>query len=136
MFTADRTRVLSMDECLRLLREHQHGVGRVAFDDGLPVIFPVNYVLDAGRIVFRSAGGSKIDAAADGRMMAFEIDSVVVADGHVAHAWSVLVRGRSSVVTDDDEATFLRLSRLEPSAGGLKPTYVTIDVDQVTGRRF
>lgn len=136
MFTADRITALSPQECYELLRDNQHHVGRIAFDDGLPVILPVDYVLDVNHVVIRSAEGSKLDAALDGEMVAFQIDSVSSDKPPPAHAWSVLVRGRANVVTEPDEQRFLRLSQLDPSAGGLKPFFITIELDTVTGRRF
>lgn len=135
MLKADRMKVLTEAECRKLLSDHQHGVGRVGFDDGLPTILPVNYVLDADRVVFRTAAGSKLDAAVENKLVAFQIDSIS-ASSHAEHGWSVLVRGRASIVTDANETAFLNLSRLEPDAGGLKGYFITIDIGQVTGRRF
>lgn len=146
MFTRDALEVLSETDCRRLLQAHQMGIGRIAFDDGLPIILPINYIIDADRIVFRSDDGAKLQAAREGLHMAFEIDNASVGAASAGPSasplplvrgwWSVLVRGRSSVVADADEAAYLRLARLQPEAGGLRTTFLAIAIDQVTGRHI
>lgn len=146
MFTADRLQDLSPTECWALLRGNQHHVGRVAFDEGSAdpdgrwrprlTILPVNYVLDVDQVVFRTAAGSKLDQAAAGATMAFAIDSVATTGPHPRHAWSVLARGTARVVTARDEAIYLSLSRLEPDAGGLRPHFVAVRVEEISGRRL
>ena len=77
---------LDADECMSLLRPAHFG--RVGFvSDGVPVILPVNYVLDGNTIVFRTDPGLKL-AEIPMRHVAFEIDNATDAD-----AWSVLVQG-------------------------------------------
>ena len=56
----------------------------------LPDIFPINYVLDRGTVVFRTAEGTKLAAALFGRGVAFEIDGY---DPEAGDAWSVVVKG-------------------------------------------
>src|SRR5690348_7800071 len=92
-------RILSTAECLRRLG--RGGVGRVAVTvKALPAIFPVNYAALDGDIVFRSASGSKLDAATDHTVVAFEVDQ----NDRMSHTgWSVLVVGCAHVVTDPDE---------------------------------
>src|SRR5688572_21723558 len=73
-------------ECWRLLGEHRLGrLGLVV--DGEPVILPVNFVVHQRSIVFRTAGGTKLDAATDWPAVAFEIDGTEGERG----GWSVLV---------------------------------------------
>jgi nitroimidazol reductase NimA-like FMN-containing flavoprotein (pyridoxamine 5'-phosphate oxidase superfamily) len=43
-------------------------------DDQGPVVFPVNFVLDRHMVLFRTDEGTKLDAAARGSRVAFEID--------------------------------------------------------------
>jgi uncharacterized protein len=64
---------LTKSECFQLLaREH---LGRVAVvDDRGPVVFPVNFILDRHMVVFRTAEGTKLDAASRGSWVAFEVD--------------------------------------------------------------
>lgn len=132
---------LTADECFMLLHEHQRGVGRIALASGRPVILPVNYLLDGEDVVFRTAAGSKLTAAVHGQRVAFEIDSVpsptaTMDDTGAVHGWSVLVRGMATRVSDPDEITRLGLMRLQPSAGGVKPHFVRIVTEQISGRRF
>lgn len=94
-----------MDEGLELLSEDQArgmlatgGVGRVGVTIGaLPAIFPVNYRMIDGSIVFRTAPGSKMSAAAAGAVVAFEVDDYQLAN---RSGWSVLAVGRAEVVHD------------------------------------
>jgi nitroimidazol reductase NimA-like FMN-containing flavoprotein (pyridoxamine 5'-phosphate oxidase superfamily) len=67
--------MLDRDECLRLLGDVQ--VGRVAVTtEALPVVLPVNFLLDGDRVVFSSAPGTKLYVAATGARMAFEAEDV------------------------------------------------------------
>ena len=76
-----RWQELSKSECFALLA--QEGLGRVAVvDDQGPVIFPVNFALDRHMVVFRTDEGTKLDAAARGSRVVFEIDGT----GTVAHS--------------------------------------------------
>ncbi len=50
-------------------------MGRVAIVvDGEARVFPVNYVLHGGDIVFRTDEGTKLDAARKGAKVTFEVD--------------------------------------------------------------
>ena len=127
-----RWRELTRSECFELLsREH---LGRVAVvDDQGPVIFPVNFVLDRHMVVFRTDEGTKLDAAARGARVAFEVDGT----DEAAHTgWSVLVRGEAIEVTDRAELARLRRLPLGPWAPGAKTHYVRILPAVLTGRRI
>lgn len=64
---------LSTSQSWELLREAV--VGRLAvLLDAQPDIFPINYLVDHGSIVFRTAEGTKLLAAVN-RKVAFEVDS-------------------------------------------------------------
>ena len=92
----DGLQVLDEVDAMRLLA--QSHLGRVGLTIGaLPAIFPVNYCLIDGDIVFRSSPGSKVSAASRGTVVAFEVDDYHDAD---RSGWSVLVVGRSEVVHD------------------------------------
>ena len=80
---------LSQSECWDLLRREV--VGRLAVAvANIPDIFPINYIVDHGSIVFRSAPGTKLAAAVLGRGVALEIDGYDTID---TTAWSVVVKG-------------------------------------------
>ena len=57
-----------------------------------PDIFPINYVVDRGGIVFRTAEGTKLAASVLGRGVAFEVDGL---DDEAGEAWSVIVKGHA-----------------------------------------
>jgi nitroimidazol reductase NimA-like FMN-containing flavoprotein (pyridoxamine 5'-phosphate oxidase superfamily) len=123
---------LSKSECFGLLTRER--VGRVAFVDDLgPIVMPVNFVLDRHMVVFRTDGGTKLDAAVRGSRVAFEIDGT---DQTARTGWSVVVRGEAVEVTDPAELARLRQLRLHPWAPGVKTHYVRILPAVLTGRRI
>ena len=130
--TNGRWHQLTGDECLALLgRSH---LGRIAFiEGGRPLVLPVNYVLDDEAVVFRTDSGSKLDAAALGLPVAFEVDGI---DPATRTGWSVVIRGQAEYVTS--RAGLERLRRLPPVpwAPGAKAHYVRIRATEVTGRRI
>lgn len=138
-----RSKLVEMDrdECYSLLRSHQYGVGRVAFTlpdsaHGPPEILPVNFLLDVDDLIVQTGTGLLHDAAVHTRPMSFELDSIdSPAYGQRQRGWSVVAKGRCEVVSESAQRTFLRLSHLAPAAGGFKPNFVRITVEQMTGRR-
>jgi nitroimidazol reductase NimA-like FMN-containing flavoprotein (pyridoxamine 5'-phosphate oxidase superfamily) len=129
--TSASTKVLSDSECWALLREAP--VGRLAVTvDGKPDIFPVNPVVDHGTIVFRTAAGTKLAAAAD-RDVAFEIDGYDLKEGA---AWSVVVKGTAYQITGKQEAARAQTLPLFPWQEGPKTRLVRIEATSVTGRRI
>lgn len=126
-----RPTVLSTSQAWSLLREAV--VGRLAVViDGRPAIFPVNYVVDHGSIVFRTAKGTKLTASV-GRPVAFEVDSYDPAGGA---AWSVVVEGTAQEVNrlhDVVDALALPLFAWHTAP---HPCIVRIEPESVTGRRF
>lgn len=124
--------VLGRDECLRLLGVA--GVGRIAvIDGGHPMIFPVNYAVDGEDVVFRTAEGTKFDAAVRGQVVAFEIDE---ADPIYHTGWSVVVTGRAEEVTDQERRARIDAGRLRPWADGPKDHVVAVRSERITGRRI
>jgi uncharacterized protein len=100
-------------------------------DDQEPVIFPINFVLDRHMVVFRTDEGTKLDAAARGGRVTFEIDGT---DATSRTGWSVVVRGEAAEVTDPVELARLRKLPLFPWAPGAKNRYVRILPAKLTGR--
>jgi uncharacterized protein len=129
-----------VDEGLELLTEDQARglmatgeVGRVGLTIGaLPAIFPVNYRMIDGSIVFRTAPGSKMSAAA-GAVVAFEVDDYQLAD---RSGWSVLAVGQAEVVNDLAMTIKVLDARLEPFAEGRRTTIVRIEPTFISGRRI
>ena len=127
-----RWQELTKSECFALLSGER--LGRVAvIDDQGPAIFPVNFVLDRHMVVFRTDEGTKLDAAARGSRVAFEIDGT---DAAARTGWSVLVRGEAIEVSDPAELARLRRLPLAPWAPGAKAHYVRILPARLTGRRI
>jgi uncharacterized protein len=130
-----------VDEGLELLTEEQARqllaaaeVGRVGITIGaLPAIFPVNYRLIDGAIVFRTAPGSKMSAATEGAVVAFEVDDYQLAD---RSGWSVLAVGPAEVIDDPDLTSKAADARLEPFVDGPRTTIVRIVPTFLSGRRL
>jgi uncharacterized protein len=124
--------LLTDEQALQLLAGGE--VGRVGITIGsLPAIFPVNYRLIDGAIVFRTAPGSKMSAATEGAVVAFEVDDYQLAD---RSGWSVLVVGRAEVVDDDELAVKLTSVHLEPLVDGPRTAIVRITPTFLSGRRL
>lgn len=119
---------LSESECRRLLGLHT--LGRVGITSGgLPLILPVHYAYDDGAIVFRTGPGTKLRAAANGDVLAFEVDTY---DARSGRGWSVMVLGRASVFTTEDEHG--GLPTLDQDSGGERNHYVRLFCEVVSGR--
>ena len=97
MFIDVRTLVpLTTEECLARLRAGR--VGRVAFTVGaLPSLVPVTYAVRGQHLLLATAADSRLAKAADGNVLAFEIDEIDLV-GHTG--WSIVVTGVAEVVAD------------------------------------
>ena len=122
-----------LDEAESLARLRSAAVGRLGvIVDGRPDIFPVNFVVDRGAVVFRTAEGTKL-AACVGHHVAFEADSM---DDATDDAWSVVLKGTArEIVQLHDVLDALDLP-ISPWHAGSKPRIVRIDRDSITGRQF
>jgi nitroimidazol reductase NimA-like FMN-containing flavoprotein (pyridoxamine 5'-phosphate oxidase superfamily) len=130
MISEPRIRVLLENECWGLLRQEE--VGRLAVVvDGRPEIFPVNYVVDHGTVVFRTAEGSKLAALVAESRVAFEIDGETDGD-----AFSVVVKGFAVEIGDRYELFDAVELPLFPWHIAPKQHFVRILPELVTGRRF
>jgi uncharacterized protein len=125
-------RSLSRQECLELLRFQS--VGRIGLSvDALPVVVPVNYVVDHERVVLCSEPGAKLDAARRGLVACLEVDQF----DPIGHAgWSVLVTGHLTELTDAAEVETARRLPLDPWAPMSEPHYLELTAELVTGRRL
>ena len=130
---ATRFEPLDRARCLQLLSEHN--LGRLAVvSSGQPLIFPVNYTLDGGTVVFRTDAGNKLRRAI-GRPVAFEIDSGE-SEGHYVGGWSVLVIGRPELIDTPGEARLMARLEVGPWNPGPREFWVRIRPGAVTGRRI
>ena len=133
MENSQELEVLTPKECIRLISEYPARVGRLAIAGPRPVILPVNYVVDKGEIVFRTAPGTKLSAAAKDNFVAFEVDDV---KPELRSGWSVLVRGQSHEIRDPTERERLSKLPLKSWAAGDKDHFVRISNAIVSGRRL
>lgn len=124
--------LLTEEQCLHLLASGH--VGRIGITlAALPAIFPVNYRLIDGTIVFRTAPGSKMSAAAGGAVVAFEVDDYELSD---RTGWSVLAVGQAHVAEDDRITDKALHAGLEPLADGTRTAVVQIEPTFISGRRL
>lgn len=111
-------------------------LGRIGFTSkALPVIRPVNHVIDDGSIVIRTHEGTAIMSAArpaEGAVVAYQADALDL-DGHLG--WSVVVTGVARLVTDPEEAARYR-GLVRPWADGQDDYVIRISPELVTGFRL
>lgn len=110
-------------------------IGRLAFiDAGAPTVLPVNITLWGNTVVFRTAPGSKLDAAVMSRVVALEIDDF---DETTHEGWSVVVKGTLTPVDEGREIASLdRLGNAPWSRPELRHNWVQVRADEITGRRI
>ena len=124
--------VLPEAECLELLAGAR--VGRVVVSiDAMPAALPVNYTMIGREIYFRTAAGTKLSAAVNRTVVAFQVDDF---DAASAAGWSVLVVGPARLVTDPGERALLDRAGIHSWVVADPPHYVAIGMDRVTGRRL
>ena len=124
--------VLTTNESLELLRSSVVGRLAVSISDH-PDIFPINYVVDHGSIVFRTAEGTKLAGAVLGRGVAFEVDGFDDAGGE---AWSVVVKGHAVEIERMHEVFDALDLPLFPWQAAPKHRFVRIEPVDISGRRF
>jgi nitroimidazol reductase NimA-like FMN-containing flavoprotein (pyridoxamine 5'-phosphate oxidase superfamily) len=129
---------LDREECLRLISPG--GVGRIAFTTPTgPMILPVNYLIDQGNVLIRTAFGGPMDenlrTGVPGAefKVAFEVDRL---DETTKEGWSVLIRGGVHHLTAEAERAAAAAAGLESWAGGERELYLTITPIEISGRRI
>lgn len=124
--------VLVAEQCLELLSSAR--LGRIAVTVGaVPSIFPVDYRLVDGQIVFRAGGGTNLYRAAASKVVAFEADEV---DRSWQQGWSVVAVGVAREVRDHEtmSSTLDRAPDLwDPKTGS---HVIAILPALLSGRRF
>jgi nitroimidazol reductase NimA-like FMN-containing flavoprotein (pyridoxamine 5'-phosphate oxidase superfamily) len=122
---------MNRSDCLTRLA--RGSVGRIAVTaKALPVIIPVNYVLDGEAVVFRTKADGLLARACDGNVVAFEVDDVA-ADG--SGGWSVLVVGVARLLTGREAVRAIQLD-LTSAMGDDRDQFVRVDLGRVSGRRI
>jgi nitroimidazol reductase NimA-like FMN-containing flavoprotein (pyridoxamine 5'-phosphate oxidase superfamily) len=131
--SAESMDVLSSSQCLALLRTTSVGRIGISVNDAAPEIIPMNFVVDRGTVVFRTAPGTKFAAALEHRPVTFEADGFVAADGL---AWSVMIKGTSGLITGQEQLLETYRLPLFPWQPSPKNNFVRIEPDAITGRQF
>ncbi|XAS69992.1 pyridoxamine 5'-phosphate oxidase family protein [Micrococcaceae bacterium Sec5.1] len=130
--SASEAEHLDTKQCWEQLRSVS--VGRLAVWMGdHPDIFPINYKVDHGTLVFRTGEGTKLHAALGTTPVALEADGVDTASGI---AWSVVVKGTAESIQLTQEVLDSVGLLLFPWQAGRKDHFVRIIPTTMTGRRF
>lgn len=124
--------VTRLDEAESLQLLSANGLGRLAIAvGGRPEIFPLNYVVNDGKVYFRTAPGAKLLGLTVNSHVAFQ------SDFHDADsAWSVVVKGTARELVDAAETATIDALGLQPWVPTEKYVYVEIAPAEVTGFRF
>jgi nitroimidazol reductase NimA-like FMN-containing flavoprotein (pyridoxamine 5'-phosphate oxidase superfamily) len=93
----------------------------------MPFVVPVNYVLTADTVLFRTHPGTKLDALRR-RTIAFQVDSI---DEVLRTGWSVLIQGVAHEASPHDVGA----ADPEPWADA-GPHWIQVVPRFVSGRRF
>lgn len=128
--TTDPVIALSDEQCWERLRTQELGRLVTRVGDVLD-IFPVNYVVDDGSVLFRTAQGSKLFELTVNDEVLFEVD-----DHTDAEAWSVIVRGRAHPLDRSADVERADGLGLQPWIPTLKYTYVRVEATSISGRAF
>lgn len=125
----DPVTTLGDDECWELLEAEEFGRLAYRLVDEVHIV-PINYVCDERALLFRTASGNKLLAAAMHSAVALEIDWH---DDHTA--WSVVARGHLRQLEEDEEHRVESLP-LHPWVPTLKYDVVELVPETVSGRFF
>ena len=123
--------VLDESECNALLPTQR--VGRVAVNAEHLAVLPVVYALLDGDVVFRTAPGDKLVAAARHESVTFEIDEY---DTDERRGWSVNVVGVAAEIVHPDDLARVHALDLPAWGGEVRDRFVRIRATHVTGRRL
>ncbi|MGE0214727.1 pyridoxamine 5'-phosphate oxidase family protein [Mycolicibacterium sp.] len=122
--------ILPVSECWELLAGAP--LGRLVTSvEGEPHIFPVNFVVQDRTVLFRTAEGTKLVAAAVSREVLFEADGYTDTEG-----WSVIVKGTARSLRTPEEIAEAESANLQPWTATEKDHFVRIRPLNLTGRRF
>ncbi len=129
MSTEEPIEVMTSADCWEFLRSHEFG--RLAFHLAEQVhITPVNYAVDEGTLLIRSAEGSKLLGVVMNPDIAFEVDEF-----DDDRAVSVVLRGVARKLDEHEEHRAENVP-LRPWISTLKYNVIEIAPTAVSGRRF
>lgn len=124
--------ILTLDDAQswELLKRAAHGRVVLSVRDRID-IFPVNYGVQNGTLVFRTAPGTKLAEVAVNERVLFEVDRI-----HPDEGWSVVVRGTATRLERGVDIAEAEELHLRPWVPTIKDFYVRIAPDEVAGRHF
>ncbi len=112
----------------------QHRLGRIAlYQYHRPLIYPVNYAVDGESVVFRTSRGSKLTAAGNQQIIAFEVDAF---DEQLQHGTSVIVHGVLVEIRDPQERADAERLDIKTWAPGQRNHLLRVRAQWITGRRL
>jgi Predicted flavin-nucleotide-binding protein len=124
--------VLDVEQCWALLSSVE--VGRLAVAAAGDVdIFPLNFAVDNGTIMIRTAEGTKLVELVLAGRVAFEVDGY---DPDHGQAWSVVVKGAVELLDRFDDIYRAQDLPLFPWNASPKERFVRIIPAKLSGRRF
>lgn len=107
--------------------------GRLALCiQGMPGIFPVNFVVEHGTIVFRTSEGTK-SRFSEKAPVALETDGTLNGGALV---WSVIVHGHAATINQTSELLDTVTLPLHPWESGRKDRFMRLVPETITGRSF
>jgi nitroimidazol reductase NimA-like FMN-containing flavoprotein (pyridoxamine 5'-phosphate oxidase superfamily) len=122
---------LERAECEHLLTTQT--VGRVGLGGERPIVLPVVYTMFEGDIVFRTAPGAKLIAAALHATVAFEVDDL---DERAREGWNVDVIGELEEIVHRDVLARVQALDLPVWSTEVRDRFVRIRAEEITGRRL
>lgn len=125
----DTVVVLSTEECWELLESDEFGRLAYRLVDEVHVV-PINYLVSGRSLLFRTASGNKLLAAALHADVALEIDW-----HDEVSAWSVVARGHLRRLGEDEAHRIDSLPHRSWLATD-KYDVIELEPEAVTGRRF
>ncbi|APA97762.1 pyridoxamine 5'-phosphate oxidase family protein [Nocardia seriolae] len=127
--TGLRVRELSAEQSLRLLATI--GFGRIVFSRyALPIIYPVNHLLDAGALFIYTKPGATMSG--DRQVVAYQADTL---DHHTQLGWCVIMTGTAQEITDQRQLDDYR-ARLRIAAPFDNRRVIRVHPDSVVGLEY
>jgi nitroimidazol reductase NimA-like FMN-containing flavoprotein (pyridoxamine 5'-phosphate oxidase superfamily) len=123
--------ILDREQCLKLAATVP--IGRVVFTSrALPMIQPVNFVIEDDGVVIRTGAGSKLTAAVRGAVVAFQVDDF---NSELHTGWSVSITGHALLVTGSPEIQRLEAEGPQTWVAEERTHFIKIMPELVSGRR-
>ena len=94
-------------------------------------IFPVNFAVQDGTVLFRTAEGTKLFTTVMNEKVIFEADDHTASEG-----WSVIVRGTARMLNSSEDIHEAEQAGLIPWVATEKLRYVRITPTEISARRF